>query len=223
MQKNLQLIQLRTRKLGVLLLDARLAKRRSADECARAMSCSLETYTSYENGLQAPSLPELESLAFELDLPLEHFWGNKALSSQDETMEEQSTAAGRNSSIGNTLKQKREAGNISMGELAEKTGLDETRLASFEAGHTPIPIPELEVVAQVLKLPLEDLFVRDGPIGEWRIANQLVQDFLRLPLDLQQFITKPVNRPYLDLSTRLSNLSVEKLRAIAEGLLEITY
>jgi len=36
------------------------------------------------------------------------------------------------------------------------------------------------------------------------------------------FISKPVNRPYLQLAQRLSEMSVEKLRMVAEGLLEIT-
>ena len=33
---------------------------------------------------------------------------------------------------------------------------------------------------------------------------------------------KPVNLPYLEIAQRLSGLSVEKLRAMAEGLLDIT-
>jgi hypothetical protein len=32
-----------------------------------------------------------------------------------------------------------------------------------------------------------------------------------------------VNLPYIHLAIRLSDLSVEKLRSVAEGLLEITY
>lgn len=79
MNKNQRLITLRTRKLGVLILDARLATRRSVKECAEALGVSPETFTSYENGETAPSLPQLEALAYFLDLPLEHFWGNESL------------------------------------------------------------------------------------------------------------------------------------------------
>jgi hypothetical protein len=46
---------------------------------------------------------------------------------------------------------------------------------------------------------------------------------MELPEDVREFICKPVNLPYLKLAMRLSELSVEKLRAVAEGLLEITY
>jgi len=40
---------------------------------------------------------------------------------------------------------------------------------------------------------------------------------------VRAFISKPVNLPYLELAMRLSDLSAEKLRGVAEGLLEITY
>jgi hypothetical protein len=43
-----------------------------------------------------------------------------------------------------------------------------------------------------------------------------------MPSELQSFVVKPINQPYLELAQRLSEMSVEKLRAVAEGLLEIT-
>jgi hypothetical protein len=50
-----------------------------------------------------------------------------------------------------------------------------------------------------------------------------IKDFQNLPADIQLFVSKPVNRPYIDLAIRLSGMSVEKLRSLAEVLLEITY
>jgi hypothetical protein len=44
----------------------------------------------------------------------------------------------------------------------------------------------------------------------------------QLPQDFREFITKPINAPYLDLAMKLSELDVKKLRHVAEGLLEIT-
>jgi hypothetical protein len=49
-----------------------------------------------------------------------------------------------------------------------------------------------------------------------------VEKFLELPDDLQAFLTQPVNRPYLELAVRLSEMSRDKLRSVAEGLLDIT-
>jgi len=43
-----------------------------------------------------------------------------------------------------------------------------------------------------------------------------------MPLELQEFILKPVNQPYLELAQKLSQMSVDKMRDVAEGLLDIT-
>ena len=62
-----------------------------------------------------------------------------------------------------------------------------------------------------------------GRIGEWRTERELNEKFAQLPTKMKDFVSKPVNRPYLELAMRLSELSVEKLRTVAESLLEITY
>ena len=52
--------------------------------------------------------------------------------------------------------------------------------------------------------------------------QQAISEFLQLPPEVRAFVCMPVNRPYLDLARNLSQLSTEKLRAVAEGLLDIT-
>jgi predicted NodU family carbamoyl transferase len=51
----------------------------------------------------------------------------------------------------------------------------------------------------------------------------MMDQIASLPEEIQQFISQPVNRPYMELAMKLSKLSADKLRAVAEGLLEITY
>ena len=70
---------IRSKKLGVLIRDARLATGRSAQECAEVLNCSSEMFESYETAKCSPSLPEIEALAYYLNIPLEHFWGNQSL------------------------------------------------------------------------------------------------------------------------------------------------
>jgi hypothetical protein len=53
--------------------------------------------------------------------------------------------------------------------------------------------------------------------------QQAIQDFKKLSPELQDFVCRPVNRPYLDLALKLSELSTEKLRSVAENLLDITF
>jgi hypothetical protein len=56
----------------------------------------------------------------------------------------------------------------------------------------------------------------------FRSRQKAIQDFLQLPPDLQEFVCKPINRPYLDLAIKLSGMSTDKLRGVAEDLLDIT-
>ena len=226
MNKNQRLITLRTRKLGVLILDARLATRRSVKECAEALGVSPETFTSYENGETAPSLPQLEALAYFLDLPLEHFWGNESLSENmdDDSLHNTSRLAElRNRIIGTRLKMLREEHGLSVEQLAALSSIPVEQLNQHESGLTDVALPELETLAAALETRIESFFDDHGTIGAWRSRQTAVQKFLDLPEQQQQFILQPVNRPYLDLAIRLSELSVDKLRGIAEGLLEITY
>jgi hypothetical protein len=46
---------------------------------------------------------------------------------------------------------------------------------------------------------------------------------LQLPNETQEFVIQPINQPYLKIAQRLSEMSVEELRSVAESLLEITF
>jgi transcriptional regulator with XRE-family HTH domain len=226
MSKTSQAIQLRTKKLGLLILDARLAANKNLNEVAEAIGVSTRTLAEIENGKKAVSLPELEALAFALDMPLEHFWGNKAKSAEAAAMALPKTAQFieiRQRIIATILRIARQKADISLHVLSEKTGVTESQLKRYEGGDTPIPLPVLEQLALALDLPVEDLIVERGKVGDWRLQQDVLQKFSELPVELQQFVCKPINRPYLELALRLSDLPVDRLRTVAEGLLEITY
>lgn len=220
-----QLVKIRSRKLGALIYDARRANRRTAQECADAMCVTPEKYDLYEKGMQSPSLPELESLAFFLDIPLDHFWSSTSLVEQAAAAPRQSERLIklRNRIIAAHLRMGRTKANLSHRELAAKSGISEETLKTYESGDASIAVADLEMLASTLNMRIEDFFDQSGPIGKWRSDQQVVQQFLELNPEMRQFVCKPVNRPYLELASRLSDLSVERLRAIAEGLLEITY
>jgi transcriptional regulator with XRE-family HTH domain len=217
---------LRARKLGVLIYDARTSERRSIPECAQAIGVSDEIYQSFENGSRAPTLPEVEVLAYYLNINLDHFWGRYSIT--ENKKEDQLTHIPRliqlrQRMIGALVRQVRTTANLSAKEIAERTGISETDLRSFELGERGIPLPELEVLASTTGSHIEFFMDERGPVGAWRNQQQAIQKFLELSTDMQDFVCKPVNRPYVELALRLSELSVEKLRAVAEGLLEITY
>ena len=113
--------------------------------------------------------------------------------------------------------------NFTTAELADKSSIPEEKIIRFETGEEPIPLPDLEILANPLQIRNEDLFDQHGSIGNWRAEKLVVQQFLEMPQDIREFLCKPVNLPYLQLARRLSELSAEKLRGIAESLLEITF
>jgi transcriptional regulator with XRE-family HTH domain len=218
-------LELRAKKLGVLIRDARLAARRTPDECAKAMGVTRRVLKAYEEGRRAPSLPEVETLAFFLSLPMEHFWGKAAVS--DESAESDSLdlpqlAQLRQRMIGALLRQERINANLSVKTVAQETGVPARRIKAYELGERPIPLPELEALVNALSGRVETFFDQGGPIGQWMAEQKAVKEFLDLPADLQAFIGQPVNRPYLELAVKLSSMSSEKMRSVAEGLLDIT-
>ena len=218
-------ITIRTKKLGVLIRDARLSTNKSVEECAQAIQISATDFEAYELGEIAPSLPQVELLAYYLNIPLDHFWGNTALSeksSTDNPLNIEQLVEIRQKLIGVTLRQAREQAQLSLQELADDTGLTPEELEAVEYGQKSISLPMLEYLSSYLNLQIREFQDKHGPIGVKADQQRTVQDFLTLPPDIQVFVAKPVNRPYLELAQRLSEMSVEKLRAVGEGILEIT-
>jgi transcriptional regulator with XRE-family HTH domain len=218
-------ITLRTRKLGVLIRDAREAARKKPAETAKSIGISPALLRAYEEGRRAPSLPELEVLAYYLDLPIQHFWGSHALSgdpSRTEPLDLQRLAGLRHRIIGILLRQKRQETSISLKALAVETGIPQSRLKAYELAEKPIPLGELEAILSVIGGRVESYFDQKGPVGQWMNEQQSIAQFLLLPPELRAFVCLPVNRPYLDLARNLSGLSTDKLRSVAEGLLDIT-
>jgi transcriptional regulator with XRE-family HTH domain len=203
-----------------------LAAEKTSQECAAVLGLPSEKYDAYEEGLHAPTLPELEVLSYILDIPLEHFWGSQAKAeplSKKSSIDSGLILPLRHRMVGTQLQQIRTNKNIPAALLAEKTGIPETTLTEYEVGNRPIPLPDLETLIECLDANIKDFFDLRGPVGEWRTQEEIIQQFLELPPHVREFICKPVNRPYLDVAIRMSGLSVDTLRAVAEGLLEITY
>ena len=219
-------ISIRSKTLGALIQDARLAARMSIRECSEALGVGDSTFRSYENGKKSPSLPELEVLAYFLDLPISHFWGTETLSDNAPAtapLDLPRLVGLRQRMIGALLRQERTTASISMKSLSQQSGISARRIKDYEMGERPIPLPELEILVSVLGGRIETFLDQSGPIGQWLVQQKAIEDFLELPLELQEFVCQPVNRPYLELALNLSNLSANKLRSVAEGILDITF
>jgi transcriptional regulator with XRE-family HTH domain len=219
-------VAIRSRKLGVLIRDVRLAARRTIPECAQAAGVTDGILKAWEEGRKSPSLPELEMLAFYLKISLDRFWSSDAMSDDAAPAKALNLPAligVRQRLIGALLRQQRENSSISLGALSEQSGIPTSRLKAYELGERPVPLPELEAILALLGGQIESLFDQTGPVGKWITREKVVREFLQLPEEMQAFVSRPVNRPYLELAMKLSNMSTEKLRSVAEGLLDITF
>jgi len=111
---------------------------------------------------------------------------------------------------------------MSLAELSRQTDLPTSRIKSYEEAERSVPLPELEVITSVFGLSIQEFFDTKSIIGNWASEQKSFKHLSSLTPELQEFIGKPINQPYLEIAMRLSEMSVEKLRAVAEGLLEIT-
>jgi transcriptional regulator with XRE-family HTH domain len=222
---NATALSLRAKKLGVLMRDARLASGKSVSEAAQAIGVQPADLEAYEMGEQVPSLPEVELLAFSLDVPVSHFWGNTAISESEGSenkLQPQKLLGIRQKVIGALVRQAREEAGLSLQDASERVALPPEQLESYELGQVAIPLPVLEYLGNTFNHPIHDFQDKQGPIGLRVSEQRSVDDFLVLSPELQAFVSKPINRPYLELAQRLSEMSVDKLRSVGEGILEIT-
>jgi transcriptional regulator with XRE-family HTH domain len=222
---NTSVGNLRAQRLGKLIQEARLKTDQSISECAQILGMSDATFEAYEAGDNSPSLPELELLAYTFQVPLEYFWGEGEISRSFKKPSEVNFArlnSIRQRMIGAKLRKARLEAGYSLESLGSEIDMSPETLENYELGLTPVPVPALEMLGEALKQPIKYFEDQHGPVGIWSAQQRALKDFKELPPELQIFVTKPINRPYLELAQRLSEMSVEKLRAVAEGLLEIT-
>lgn len=218
-------ITIREKKLGLLIRDARMAERRSIKECADAIGVKAGVFRAYEEGRRAPSLPELEALVFFLKIPISQFWGNETVSDAPAPLTYEDITrliALRQRMIGALIRQERTNANMSIRNLSAETGISQPRLKAYELGERTVSVPELESILAAMGSRIEVFFDQNGPVGEWMSGQLAMQKFMNLPKELQDFVCQPVNRPYLELAMKLSSMPRDKLRSVAEGLLDIT-
>lgn len=215
-------LQNRAEKLGISLREARISKGLNIEELSKASGISSDLLETYEGGEQSPSLPELELLAYQLRTPIDYFFDDGVSTGDLKSINPDRFIGIRQRIIGAQLRQTRLEAELSIEDISQKTAIDVGTLHSYEMGMIPIPIPHFENLLLLFNASIRDFQDKHGAIGEWLTEQEQIKEFLELPAEIRTFITKPVNIPYLKLAMRLSEMSVEKLRAVAEGLLEIT-
>jgi transcriptional regulator with XRE-family HTH domain len=218
-----QSLALRTKLLGAKMRDARMASGKSLRQIARAIGISSSTLSSYELGNRAISLPDLELFAYHTGVPVISLLGGSPRSTKKKPSFDQDMMRSlRKRVIGASLRADRKSAGKTIRELAGDVGLPPSRISAYERGERTIPVPEMEIIVKALDRNIEEYFETEGPVGEWAASQGLFDIAQEMPAELRRFICEPDNLPFLQLAKRLSELPAERLRSVAEGLLDIS-
>ncbi len=191
-------------------------------ELGEMIGSSYSTISSFEHGRKSFSLPELELLAYHLDVSLQHFLDPSTESLADEPKFEPSIMIElRDRMIGAMLRKRRNELGYSIREVAERTDMPSSRISAYERGQRSIPLPDLESLLIVVEDSLDRYIDTDGPIGTWHRNQEAFDQFKELPDELRLFFSDPDHLIYLRLARELSKLDVYDLQAISDVLQDI--
>lgn len=217
---------LRRKILGVKIRHARTRAGLNLKEVGQALNISADLVSSIEYGRRDVTLPQLEVMALIFNVPVVYFWSDDVVSEPNLNYPTQEAIGLRQRVIGVLLRKARTEAGRTQEDLAEILNVPASRISSYEFGRTEIPLPELETLAETLNVPLTYFLDQglnpNGGNGQVTSLDDIV-NFTQLPRDVKEFLSNPANLLYINIAMKLSDLSADTLRALAEGLLEVTY
>jgi transcriptional regulator with XRE-family HTH domain len=210
--------------LGVILKDARKAAHQTTREAAESIGMTTSMLSAFESGRRSITLPELEALAYTYDVPIRHFLYNAQFLTENkrDPINLKRLVPLRQKMIATKLRQLRAEKGLRLSELGKRTGISSRRIKSYEIGRRPITLSDLETLSTALGVEVASFLEPFGPVGEWEINRESDVLFQKLPSDIRHFAAQPIHEPYLRLAMKLSELSADRLRNIAEAILDIT-
>lgn len=231
----------RRQALGARLLRARLAAGKSPADSGALLGCSTNVIHSFESGRKSPTLPQAEALADLYGVPVGYFWQTEpspdltGLAQAPDVVKQRMLL--RQKLIGVRLRQARQCAGKAIKEAAAALRVSGRRINQYECGEREISLADLEVLAELYGLALEEFMLCQevksptpasaalaaSPIPAPELPAACGPDLSHLDPELQAFVAKPINTLYLEAALKLSRLSVFDLRSLAESLLEITY
>ncbi len=217
---------LRNKILGVKIRHARIRAGLSLKEVGEALGVSSGLISDIEFGRRDVSLPQLEVMAFLFNIPVIYFWSDEPMEEPHREFPTFAAMTLRQRIIGVLLRQARIEAGRSQEDLAKALGVPASRISSYEFGKTEVPFFELQKLASYLNVSLSyfmDQGMAPQETGGGAATLDEIAQFSQLPKEVREFLINPANLLYINVSMRLSNVSADTLRGLAEGLLEVTY
>ena len=217
--------RIRAKMIGVLLRDARQNVGRSVEDCAAVLRVSPAQFEAWEYGDDAPSLPQLEIIAYFLGVPVSHFWGPSTFEAERDDHTDSAQAeyqAIRDRMIGVLLRQAREEQRVSLDDVSRATGLPAALLERYELGDLPLPMSELSALSSTLKKNMRYFLETSSYIGDFLAQREEWRNFAAMPEDLRRFAANPLHVGFLEIALLLSQMPTDRLRRVGESILNIT-
>lgn len=222
-----QAMPIRNKIIGLLVKRARMKAKKSQRECAEFLGISPSRYGRFERGQLGMSLPQLEALAYFLDVPVASLWDERYEPAQDALAEElpmTQLMALRRRMLAVRFRQYRLAADKTQKDMAKMLGCSPGMASLYERGLRDISLAELELAAEQCGYTLDDLTDEHTiPLSQAEQDRQALALLAELGPEMREFVLKPTNALYLRIAMELSSIKTESLRQIAETLLEITY
>ncbi|BCY19348.1 MAG: hypothetical protein GYA12_01660 [Chloroflexi bacterium] len=198
-----QRLELRNRILGAMIMQTRSRKNLSRDDLATMTGLSLEEITAYELGLLPLPVTDLEEITRILQIDVNDWIDSYAIPTRDmirpTKLPEPEPA------------QSEKAPEVTAAAPVSVT----TEPAQPISEKTPIQPVQAPTLVSSGSQPVS------GEVIELSELESMLTD--KIPKELADFITNPVNKQYLLLASNLSHMPADQLRRIAESLLEITF
>jgi transcriptional regulator with XRE-family HTH domain len=225
---NSKLLTLKAKKIGVRLGSIREKSGLSTTVVENNSGIPSEQLQRMEQGLDIPSLPQLESLSRIYNSSVEDLTSDPLKPKPLEVLipvAQRQLESLQNRFIGLIIKETRVSKDQSATQIAEKCDLTQDQFNQYESGLAPIPFPILDEICAQLGLSVYSLrdVRKSEELNDDAIATpESSPKQVDIPDDLLEFVSQPVNRPFIELAKRLSLMNAEELRNIAESILEIT-
>jgi transcriptional regulator with XRE-family HTH domain len=227
-----QLSSIKMKKMGMKLAMTRQNCGYSLIDLARETGIDAAALAAFEQGASNPSLPQLENLATTYGRSIDEFITDKPLEMKKKSFDTIGLVRREklhDRMIGLQIKKHRLDQHISIETLAQSCGITPSEMEEYESGLSSIPFLSLVALCHELGFSYE-LFTSAKPATqtESKQAEEPEQQVLSqnplsdLPEELQEFVNKPVNLPFVELAQKMSEMDAKKLRQIAESILEIT-
>ncbi|MCX6017271.1 MAG: helix-turn-helix transcriptional regulator [Chloroflexi bacterium] len=209
----------RRREIGGLVRRARELAGRKPKELANFAAISVITLNAIESGEKEPTLPQLESMAYSLHLPVGALLGFSELAPEKKSPNNLAEIIRlRGHIIGARLKQVRMMRNENAAECAAAIGVATATLQAWEIARKQPSITELEALLAHFGMTFYDMLdIGIGPLGQAQMLLAQRTRFESLSAELRTFVCDPASMNALHLAERLRNLPSEQMALLASA------